>query len=128
MTNKECLDGFSKLLNNLAKFDKKRQDIIAVHGMSEDAKDMQDMRNKHLGNLVLIKNRLHNKPLDYDRVKRLLELKNKMVNLHVNSLNKYSIASSYIFEYNLGYSLLNDLNCKMKKKRDFNSGIKTRMY
>lgn len=116
MTNKECLDEFSKLLNNLAKFDEKRQDIIAVHGISEDAKDMRDMRNKHLGNLVLIKKQLHNEPLNYDRVKRLLELKNKMVNLHINSLNEHSIASSYIFEYNLGCSLLNDLNCKMKKE------------
>lgn len=116
MTDKECLDEFSKLLNNLAEFDKKRQNIIAVHGMSEDAKDMRDMRNKHLGNLVLIKKRLHKETLNYDRVKRLLELKNKMVNLYMDSLNEYAIASSYIFEYNLGYSLLNDLNFKMKKE------------
>lgn len=44
MTDKECLDEFSKLLNNFAEFDKKRQNIIAVHGMSEDAKDMRDMK------------------------------------------------------------------------------------
>ena len=116
MTDKECLDEFSKLLNNLSEFDKKRQNIIAVHGMSEDAKDMRNMRNKHLGNLVLIKKRLHKETLNYDRVKRLLELKNKMINLHMDSLNEYTIASSYIFEYNLGYSLLNDLNFKMKKE------------